>query len=151
MRQGGGLELSFLGVDPGQSGGIGIINPTGRHSEVFKMGETEADTFKIFEGLKDRIAFCCIEAVHSMPAQGVSSSFKFGRNYGFLRGVIVALRIPFQEVSPQRWQKELQCMTHGDKNISKARAQQLFPSLRITHAVADAILIAEFCRRTYRV
>jgi hypothetical protein len=44
----------------------------------------------------------------------------------------------------------MQCLTGGDKNISKRRAQELFPSLKITHAVADALLIAEYGRRLER-
>jgi crossover junction endodeoxyribonuclease RuvC len=79
--------------------------------------------------------------------QGVSSTFKFGVAYGFVRGVVVALKIPFHEVSPQKWQKAMGCMTRGDKNVSKAAAQRLFPALKITHAVADALLIAEYGRR----
>lgn len=36
------------------------------------------------------------------------------------------------------------------KNLTKARAQQLWPEYpRITHAIADALLIAEFCRRVH--
>jgi len=39
------------------------------------------------------------------------------------------------------------CLTKGDKNVSKRRAQELFPALKVTHAIADALLIAEFARR----
>jgi hypothetical protein len=38
-------------------------------------------------------------------------------------------------------------MTKGDKNVSKRKAQELFPQLKITHATADALLLAEFGRR----
>ncbi len=40
-----------------------------------------------------------------------------------------------------------QILTKGDKNVSKRRAQELFPALKVTHAIADALLIAEFARR----
>jgi hypothetical protein len=39
-------------------------------------------------------------------------------------------------------------MSKGDKNVTKAKAQQLFTQLKITHATADALLIAEFARRS---
>jgi len=39
------------------------------------------------------------------------------------------------------------CMTKGDKNVSKRKAQELFPSMKVTHASADALLIAEYGRR----
>ena len=45
---------------------------------------------------------------------------------------------------PQVWQKALGCMTGGDKNVTKRRAQELFPGHKITHATADALLIAHY-------
>jgi hypothetical protein len=138
----------FIGIDPGQSGGIAITR-LGGYAEAFKMPDTEADTAELLRDLKERadFALCAIESVHSMPKQGVASSFKFGRSYGFLRGLLIGLQIPFEEITPQVWQKEMNCRTGGDKNVSKSKAQQLWPNLKITHALADALLIAEALRR----
>jgi len=36
------------------------------------------------------------------------------------------------------------CMTKGDKNVSKRRSQELFPQIKVTHAIADALLIASY-------
>ena len=91
--------------------------------------------------------FAYLEKVHAMPKQGVSSTFKFGLNYGFLIGCLTALRIPFEFVTPNTWQKALSCQSKGDKNVTKAKAQQLFPHLKIIHTIADALLIAEYGRR----
>lgn len=140
----------YLGVDPGISGGIATVG-TGMWKPLpSKMPDTEKDIADLIASLKDA-EFCVIEAVHSMPKQGVASSFKFGQNYGFLRACLVCFQIPFEEVSPQKWQKTMNCLTKGDKNISKRRAQQLFPGIKITHATADALLLAEYCRITHPV
>ena len=95
---------------------------------------------------------CMIEAVHSMPGQGVASSFKFGKNYGFLRGLLVANRVAFDQVSPQRWQKSLSLQKKSKeetktqhKNNIKGKAQQLYPQLKVTLATADAIMLAVYC------
>ena len=88
-----------------------------------------------------------IEKVGATPQMGVVSAFTFGRSYGWLLGVLDALRIPYEFVTPQKWQKAMGCLTGGDKNVSKAAAQRLWPSLKITHANADALLIAEYGRR----
>jgi len=45
------------------------------------------------------------------------------------------------------WQKALGCMTKGDKNITKRLASELFPAIKCTHTVSDALLIAEYGRR----
>ena len=92
-------------------------------------------------------SFAVIEKASSSPEIGVSSVFAFGRSYGFLRGLLICGKIPFEEVSPMRWEKAIQCRTGGDKNVSKAKASQLFPELTITHATADALLSAEYNRR----
>jgi Holliday junction resolvasome RuvABC endonuclease subunit len=78
---------------------------------------------------------------------GVVSAFTFGCNYERVVMALMCAGIPVEEVTPQRWQKALGCLTHGDKKVSKARAQQLFPGIKITNYIADALLIAEYGRR----
>lgn len=140
-----------IGIDPGASGAICAIYPNGRSCDFVKLSETEADIanqlfmYSEYNELDDGFAY--IERVHSSPQMGVTSAFSFGKSYGFLRGLLIALKIPFEEVTPQKWQKAMGCMTKGDKNVSKARAQQLFPQVKVTHAIADALLIAEYGRR----
>lgn len=137
--------MHILGVDPGASGGFALITGSRTGAACWPMPETERDIFELIAN--SGAQHICIEAVHSMPKQGVASSFKFGRNYGFLRACIIASGVPFENVSPQRWQKALNCLTGGDKNVSKSKAQQLYPHVKITHAVADALLIATYCSR----
>jgi len=143
--------MTFIGIDPGASGGIGIISTDGNFA--IKFGDkTESDIWNELQPLAaDYVAgvFAVIEDVHSMPKQGVSSSFKFGKHYGFLRGLLVASGIAFEPVTPQRWQKAIGCMSRGDKNVTKQKAQQLFPHIKFTHATADAMLLAEYARRSY--
>jgi hypothetical protein len=89
-----------------------------------------------------------LEAVSSSPQMGVVSSFSFGRGYGNLEMALTAAGIPFERVRPQVWQKALNCLTKGSKNVTKQRAQELFPDIKCTHAVSDALLIAEYGKRT---
>jgi crossover junction endodeoxyribonuclease RuvC len=144
--------MIYLGVDPGKSGAIAAVRNS--YTEVRKLSETEADISSWVEyianlggvlGGVDK--FAILEQVHSMPKQGVASSFKFGASYGFCRGLLIAHKIPFETVTPSKWQAVMKCRTKGDKNVTKARAQELFPDLKITHATADALLLAEYCRR----
>ena len=83
----------------------------------------------------------------TVTVQGSTSTFTFARGYGVLIGCLATIGIPFEDVAPQTWQKLLNCRTDSKKNISKKRAQQLFPQLRITHKTADCLLIAEYGRR----
>jgi len=138
-----------IGVDPGVNGGIAFLHD-GKVA-AYKMPATERDIYDLLATGEESAPIVFLESVHSMPDQGVSSSFKFGRGYGFLRGAITALKYPLHDVSPQKWQRALGCLTGGDKNISKQMAQQLFPQLKITHSIADAILLTEYGRRALAV
>lgn len=134
-----------IGIDPGESGGIAYVGDG--IADAVKFPETEQDTYEHLYWLisENEAVGVYLEAVHSMPKQGVSSSFKFGANYGFYRGLLTALPVRWQTVTPQKWQKAMGCRTSGDKNVSKAAAQRLFPAIaKMTHAKADALLIAEY-------
>lgn len=144
--------MIFIGVDPGGSGSIAAVGSNGIPIGFVKNSSTERDVWEELVGWCRKFSgvFAVIESVHSMPKQGVSSSFKFGQSYGFLRGCLVASGVRFTEVSPVKWQTVMRCRTKGDKNISKARAQQVFPQVKITHANADALLLAEYARVTWQ-
>ena len=141
--------MIYLGIDPGKSGAIAAIDEIGEIVGWIKGEETEHDIANWLKATAlGGTAKAVVEVVSSSPQQGVVSAFTFGRSYGFLRGCLAAAGIPFEEARPQRWQKAMDCMTKGDKNVSKSAAQRIWPTFKITHANADALLIAEFCRRT---
>lgn len=151
--------MTTLGIDPGANGGIAWISDGKPCAE--KMPETLADLWELIQDIAsgrnmtpqarlDTAIFgvhAYIEQVHSSPQMGVKSAFTFGNGFGHLEMALTAAGIPFERVRPQVWQKTLGCMTKGDKNVSKRKAQELFPSMKITHAIADALLLAEFGRR----
>lgn len=136
-----------LGIDPGQTGGAALLRNR-RPVEIYSFfKQTPADIWEFMNRITEYDNLrAYIEQVHSMPKQGVTSSFKFGFNYGVVTGMLYAAKIPFELVSPSVWQGKLKCRTKGDKNITKTKAQQLFPEVKVTHRVADALLIAEYGR-----
>jgi hypothetical protein len=125
------------------------------------MPETEGDIDEVFCAVKDRVVMAMVEHVGARPSvrkfsledgseavqimQGASSAWRFAQGYGFLRGLLVAHKIPREYVPPGKWQFKMRCLTRGEKNVTKSRAQQLYPFLKITHYIADAILIARYC------
>lgn len=145
---------TIIGIDPGKNGGIAWI--TDGRPCVERMPETAADLFDVIKDISgtwpytDRASQECIayvEQVASSPQMGVKSAFTFGEGFGQIEMALTAAGIPFVRVRPQAWQKALGCLTGGDKNVSKRRAQELFPQLKVTHATADALLLAEYGRR----
>ena len=139
----------IIGIDAGKNGGIAWIQD-GKPC-VEKMPDTLQDLWELIQDIYSDTFIrnistikAYLEQVHSSPQMGVVSSFTFGNGFGHLEMALTAAGIPFERVRPQVWQKAMGCMTKGDKNVSKRKAQELFPSMKVTHATADALLIASY-------
>lgn len=150
-----------IGIDPGASGAVVVLRPGEQMIECRFDKATEQDVARFLEEIgnqsswSDGTAFAVIEKVQPMPQmeRGVISAFKLGMSYGFLRGCLIALGIAFEEVRPQKWERAMGItVVKGEssttkKNRHKGMAQQLFPFCKVIHQNADALLIAEYCRR----
>ena len=140
-----------LGVDPGILGGVSSFKAGEFHAvcgtPVIKgKGKSQhdlremSDLLRYYQSLGIRKAY--IEHVHSMPKQGVASSFNFGVSYGIWLGLFAGLCIPFERVSPQRWQKVLVDVPGKDpKQRGKLFVSQAFPGIKISAKLVDAFLI----------
>lgn len=144
--------MSWMGIDPGKSGAVAVLYGNGSVAWC-RNSMTEHEIAEFVRQWS--IVQAVIEKVQAMPEklrgrrQGLSSTFKFGQSYGFLRGLLVACAVPFEDVSPAKWQGDMRCRSGGDKNVTKAAAQRLFPNQKITHVNADAILLAEYAKRIW--
>lgn len=158
--------MTYIGIDPGQKGGLVSICQ-GKILSAIAMPSSErdiADWFQQFENREadNQMVKAVIERVHSMPKQGVASSFQFGKGYGFLRGCLISSGIAFEDIPPQTWMKSLHIpsvkgSSKGEqKEKLRAKAQQLFPALPLWKelkskgkqlAIADALLLAHYCQR----
>jgi crossover junction endodeoxyribonuclease RuvC len=165
-----------LGVDPGLSGALARIGyvdavcsgpgyktwdaPTakdGKHTVLLPV-EMRRILEEAIGGYPASATIVFIEKVHAFPKQGRSGIFNFGDGYGMWKGICVGLGLPYELVTPQRWQKEMLAGMQGGKDASCIRAQELFPeadlkkgprSKKLHDGRADSLLIAEYGRRTY--
>ncbi|HUW96021.1 MAG TPA: hypothetical protein VMW58_09540 [Anaerolineae bacterium] len=148
----------YIGIDPGLDGAVGFI---GRDVVVFRTPTIKVGKRRQYRAqemaqiLQYRLPvdrpedrFAILESVHSMPGQGVASSFSFGRGFGLWEGILVALGIPYLLVAPQTWKAAmLRDMPH-DKNAAKLQASRLWPELgHLSDGEAEALLMAEYGRR----
>lgn len=161
------MNGAILGIDPGVSGGLAVLAADGTpvHHEGFQPGMTEtALVAAVSLGLNKlttfgftRVYIENVQYIGARPDQGKKGdggqgAFTFGRVVGLLHGAVLMWqrergRGSLHLVTPMMWQMKLECLTGGVKNISKAKALELFPSIKMTHAIADAYLIAEHGRR----
>ena len=158
------MPLAFIGIDPGITGAVAIIHEFGAievHDtpvvEVLKgkkmrheySGMQMAKILGPFAARDGVIAV--LENVWALPEEGAVGAFSFGRGVGLWEGILSAFRIRYEKVTPQRWKKEMMDGMGKAKDASRLQAQRLFPKaeldLKKHHGRADALLMAEFCKR----
>jgi len=144
----------IVGVDPGLTGGLAFIANDTLHDVVSMPVVSGEIQPRIVREILDLWApdLVVIEEVHSMPKQGVASTFKFGKGFGILLGVIGGIGHPMERVRPQEWKKEF-TLVGKDKDASRHKATELWPSMAVKwprkadNGLTDAALIAEWGRR----
>ena len=146
-----------VGIDPGKNGGIAVIdNDDGTVMLSPYSDEALLKTAKMLNCFEPNVAgaVCCLEKVGAMPKQGVVSTFNFGASYGYIKGVLESFRIPYQEITPQKWKKEFGL--NSDKAASVEVCRRLFPNVNLLatprckkahDGMAEALLMAEYARR----
>lgn len=127
-----------LGIDPGQTGAVSIFEQCHIDGEWYLNTVLDYNSEAVLPVLRELIALhsCCsavIEAVHAAPGQGVSSTFKFGANFGWWLGVLDTLLVSYTLVSPQKWQgtlfKKYKTPTGGLKGTTKEVSLQVAKEL----------------------
>ena len=160
--------MEFIGIDPGKTGAIAIIHGNNKITikDMPLTPEERIDGKLLVSILKNAVSnsICFLERSQAMPKQGVVSMFKYGITYGIILASLQISDIAFQEIQPQRWKKEFN-LIKKEKEESANVAMQLFPDYSNSfrkpqkrdpnkyiylHGRSDALLIAEYCRRTVK-
>ena len=149
--------MTIIAIDPGAKGGLAcrMLGTT----TAYALPETDGDRLELLRELKasadveGEAVVVVLEKVSGFVGkrQPGSAMFNFGSGYGFLIGAVMALQIRLVLVTPQLWQKFFQLGKGADcasqsvwKNKLKAEAQRRHPTLKVTHATADALLICDW-------
>jgi len=159
--------MRIIGVDPGVKGGIAIIPLLDfEGTKTYPLeGMTNSDISTLLDGeeghifieqpsLNPYLGGTPCPRCKAKPMRNSQSFWKLGRSLGFLEGVATAKGHKVDMISPMKWQNYLKCSTGGNKRITLDLAIKAFPQLsrklkgtgkiksNVTHAVADALLIA---------
>jgi crossover junction endodeoxyribonuclease RuvC len=129
--------MNIVGADPGLGGALFFLDPNNTTGEAVDMpvhmlargglNKRELDIAGLVEILAARRpGHAFVEQVSSMPGQGLSSTFAFGKCYGAILGVLAALGIPVTLVPAVRWKRALG--VPKAKDAVRARASQLLPA-----------------------
>jgi hypothetical protein len=162
----------WAGIDPGLHGAIAIIRPDGT-AIAFEMPSTPKQLARIFNQhvIPAKVDFCLIENLHALPTKhrGSHSSWVLAENRGVLIGMLEIADIKYDSIEPRSWQKSLGVVArqkapkgHGAllnyipeesygqfKKRLMGYATKLFPGMDVNENIADALLLAEVCRRIH--
>ena len=124
----------IYGIDCGFGGAIAELDTlTGQISiadmpiVVGPKGKTELNMHLILDLLDGDQADVWIEKVASRPGQGISSSFRFGEQFGALQMAVAAKGHALRLVTPSQWKRHFGLSQ--DKGASRSVALQRFPSV----------------------
>jgi crossover junction endodeoxyribonuclease RuvC len=159
--------MNFVGVDPGKSGNICVLYENGQ-IELFEtpVNGKDYDIPRMYQLLKkiknsNEKIYLVMERSTAMPGQGSVSMFSFGMGFGIWLGIINSLEISHALIHPRTWTKYMLEGAPGEgKERSFSVARRLFPKWnprvskkgnipKIEKEKADAILLAEYARRTH--
>jgi crossover junction endodeoxyribonuclease RuvC len=151
----------ILGIDPGNSGALAILDPEAATMRLIDMPTFEFHTTRarvkvdpygvVAELNRQPLTIAYVEEVNSTPQMGVVSAFSFGEGKGILLGALAAKGVPLTQVKPTVWKKQMR--VPADKKAAVQRACQLFPALAphfkgprggVIDGRAEAALIALF-------
>jgi len=156
--------MIYVGIDPGVKGGLAAIDQYAPRQvlimpfEKFSFSDISYQ-FKTWRESDTQVHVLLENPSlpmfnrHSQNNFSVQAYTKLYRSIGVLEGISIAHNYIPEKISPIKWQNRLNCRTGGDKKVTHRRANELFPFLFrrtkagerksiVTHAVADALLIA---------
>jgi hypothetical protein len=149
----------FIGCDPGVNGGLACL--AGDQAWAVPMPADVAGAWSWFAGWKDAEAVALIEQVGGFVSKdqgraGMGSSmFSFGRSVGALEMALTAAGIRWNSINPKTWQRMVGLKKEQAeigtiwKGRLRDKAAALFPSVKLTLKVSDALLIAWCCKQLH--
>ncbi len=153
--------MRILGIDPGLSGGISVLEdqkvlgifdmPVMAEGKKNKRQLNSAQLVNIIKEntRSDDDVVIIVEQVNAMPGQGVTSMFNFGQTFGAIKGICAAMSLPIFFVRPSKWKKHFE-LINASKDSSRTKVIEMYPHLSNQLAKkkdvnkSDAILIARF-------
>lgn len=140
--------MNFSAIDPSTKSWI-AYEIKGELSYHKLLWNGDYFTNKQFEYVNRSI----IEKVHSMPGQGVSSSFKFGSSYGQCLQILYQYSDEFIMVTPQAWKKYYNILLPGaskkeKKQLAIEKCKEISGIITKDDNLAESILLLFYLKST---
>lgn len=154
--------MIYIGIDPGLTGAIGVLNPNGSFRNAIDIPvkikgtgkgkvKNEIDCKELVELLRvftnSHPCIALIESQQVIPAipvfdpktkkmetrkPGAATTFSLGDTYGAIRCSMYGAGLDHEFVTPQKWKKRYG-LTRGKKDLALNTAISLWPNAPLTH------------------
>lgn len=166
--------MKIVGIDPGMTGALAVLDggevvavedlPVVHVRNTAGKLRGEYIQYKLVEYLERWRGHVFLEKQQAFPGtgarcpvckqargQGVVSTGTTMEGFGMLKGMLAALRIPYELVPSVTWKRAMLEGLGRDKSHSLSKARALFPTVdlgrRKDAGRAESLLIAEYGRR----
>jgi hypothetical protein len=163
------MSKTVLGIDIGKAGYFAVLTPDGGidTTPMPKIG-TEVDYHMIrtlIAPLQHEPCIVVFERLTSLHLASKKANWSLSNQAGTVRGIIIGLNLPFQEIAPKLWQEEMlrgipEIKDSKNKRDTKKMAliavQRLLPEQNLLRTekctkpddgLVDAILLATYAKR----
>ena len=158
----------IIGIDPGINGGYAVWDTKGEIIAAYKMSDTYSDLVMSISSMKGNVesekSIAYMEQLSTFMGRRAQHNALLFKSYGAWEMLCAALQIPLRLVPPKTWQEGVKVLSRPPKLIKtmsdseqsawyrqkkkahKVLAARLFPHIKVTDYIADALLIAEYGR-----
>lgn len=153
----------ILGIDPGQSGGLSVVDENFNLIDCIVMPtiKTDAGKKRVYpRGVNDFISkynpdLAIVELVGARPGQGVVSMFNFGDSFGSVRSIAEILCADVRYARPQEWRGYQGLSGLSKEQIAEVayeifKAEAIYGKARkdgaraIRDGISDSLMIAKY-------
>lgn len=152
----------ILGIDPGQTGGVALINSNGLFVKGMRMPMMAYKKRKMVATNK-LTTFCggvrsiaryiddiVIEVPNSMPRQGLQSTYNFGRHCGAVEGWAHSVSADVNYATPSQWKTKMGLTSNKRDSMAMAKScfgEELLWDVLANDGIAESGLLALWFQR----
>ena len=159
------MSIYHVGIDPGKTGGLGIIDAAGRYVAAHRWNEKEPvklyNILLLLKGsLGNRVYLELIQVFPQKESGFIQQGQSTIANWGVWQGFLIAVGLPYDVISPLTWQACYGLTSWAKKQADGVPchspltlARSLWPVAPLEFKVDDgkavALLLADLARRDH--
>ena len=152
----------FIGIDPGQTGGLGVIDANGQYYGAWRWdSKAPINIYNRLILCRDMVNIVYLELIQTFPQESkgfITRNQATLVNFGQWQGMLIAAGLPFVTISPLTWQSKMGLTSWQKKqkdgivcHSPLSLARSIWPDAPMEHEAdsgkAVGLLLADLARR----